>query len=296
MPSPGRTFRSALTKGLIVAPGAYDALSARIAAQSGAQAVYMTGFGVAGSLLGVPDVGLVSATEMAERVRALVAACGPVPLIADGDNGHGGPLNVERMVQFYESAGAAAIQIEDQVLPKRCGHMEGKEVIPLPEAVAKIRAAVAARGSRDFSIIARTDARAVHGMDEALRRGEAFVKAGADLLFVEAPQSEAELRQVAKTFAGVKLVANMVEDGKTPYLSGAALEKLGFALAIFPVSALLAVSERLQGVYRDIVRGGRLSAKAPRITFGAYNEMMGLSEMRGRADGYLANRSKKRRK
>lgn len=295
MPSPGRTFRSALAKGLIVAPGAYDALSARIAVQSGAQAVYMTGFGVAGSLLGVPDVGLVSATEMAERVRALVSACGPVPLIADGDNGHGGPLNVERMVQLYESAGAAAIQIEDQVLPKRCGHMEGKEVIPLPEAVAKIRAAVAARASKDFAIIARTDARAVHGMDEALRRGEAFVKAGADLLFVEAPQSEAELRRVVEVFAGVKLVANMVEDGKTPYLSGPALEKLGFALAIFPVSALLAVSERLQVVYRDIVRGGRLSAKAQRLTFGDYNEMIGLTEMRSRADGYLANGKKARK-
>lgn len=281
---------------MIVAPGAYDALSARIAAQSGAQAVYMTGFGVAGSLLGVPDVGLVGATEMADRVRALVSACGQVPLIADGDNGHGGPLNVERMVQLYESAGAAAIQIEDQVLPKRCGHMEGKEVIPLAEAIAKIRAAVAARASKDFAIIARTDARAVHGMDEALRRGEAFVKAGADLLFVEAPQSEAELRRVVDVFAGVKLVANMVEDGKTPYLSGHALEKLGFALAIFPVSALLAVSERLQSVYREIVRGGRLSAKAQRLTFDQYNEMMDLPAMLGRAESFLDEAPSKKAK
>ena len=221
--NPGAKLKARLEKGVLVAPGAYDALSARLAMQAGAEAVYMTGFGVAGSLLGVPDIGIVSATEMIERVRALSRAASPVPLIADGDNGHGGIANVERLVVAYEQAGAAAIQLEDQVLPKRCGHMEGKEVVPLEEGAAKIRAAAAARASRDFQIIARTDARSVNGLDDALRRAEAYLKAGADLLFVEAPQNENELRAVAERFAGTPLVANMVEDGKTPGMSAVQL-------------------------------------------------------------------------
>ena len=202
--------------GIVVAPGAYDALSAKLAAKAGAKALYMTGFGVAGASFSLPDIGLVSAAEMTERVRAIAGASSPVPLIADGDNGHGGPLNAARLTRAYEAAGAQCIQIEDQVFPKRCGHMEGKEVVPLAEAAAKIRAAAEARASRDFKIMARTDARATHDLDEALRRGEAFLKAGADILFIEAPCDEAELRKVAETFKGVPLVANIVEDGKTP--------------------------------------------------------------------------------
>ncbi len=158
--------------GIIVAPGAYDALSAKLAAKAGANAVYMTGFGVSGASFGLPDIGLVSAAEMSERVRAIAASCAPVPLIADGDNGHGGPLNAARLARAYEAAGAACIQIEDQVFPKRCGHMEGKEVVAMEEAAAKIRAAAEARESRDFKVMARTDARATHDLDEALRRGD----------------------------------------------------------------------------------------------------------------------------
>lgn len=265
--------------GIIVAPGAYDALSARLATQAGASVVYMTGFGVSGAGFGLPDIGLVSAAEMAERVRVIAASAAPVPLIADGDNGHGGPLNAARLTRAYEQAGAACIQIEDQVLPKRCGHMEGKEVIALEEAAAKIRAAAEARTSAAFKIMARTDARATHDLDEALRRGEAFLRAGADILFIEAPRDEAEMRKVADTFKGVPLVANIVEDGKTPYLGAKALEELGFKIALFPVSALLAVTERLQVVYDTLMKGEGLSASEPRVTFQRYNELIGLGDM-----------------
>ena len=265
--------------GLVVAPGAYDALSARLAMQAGADAVYMTGFGVAGSTLGLPDIGLMSASEMVARVAALAEACAPVPLFADGDNGHGGPLNAARLTRAYEQAGAACIQIEDQVFPKRCGHMEGKEVIGLEDAAAKIRACVDARSSKAFKVMARTDARATHDLDEALRRGEAFLEAGADLLFIEAPQTEAEMTKVCETFKGVPLVANMVEDGKTPYLPARDLEALGFKLAIYPVAALLAVTARLQSVYATLLKGEGLPAGEERVTFQRYNELIGLPEM-----------------
>src|SRR5215472_4288388 len=240
---------------LLILPGAFDALSARIAVKAGARAVYMTGFGVAGASFGVPDIGLIGPDQMSERVRAIAGAIAPVPLVADGDNGHGGPLNVVRLVRAYEQAGASAIQLEDQVMPKRCGHMEGKEIVSASEAAAKIRAACAGRDSESFKIIARTDARAVEGLDEALRRGEAFLKAGADALFIEAPQSEAELRRVAETFKGTALVANMVEDGKTSWLSPDALRELGYRIALYPITALLAATRTLEQVYEKVVAG-----------------------------------------
>lgn len=275
--SAGARLKARLAQGPLIAPGAYDALTARIAAQAGAEAVYMTGFGVAGSTLGVPDIGIVSATEMIDRVEALAAAAAPVPLIADGDNGHGGAANVERLVRAYERAGAACIQLEDQVLPKRCGHMDGKEVVPMEEGAAKVRAAAAARTDRDFCIIARTDARSVLGLDETFRRGEAYLNAGADLLFVEAPQSEAELRAVASRFKGANLVANMVEDGKTPLLSAAELGALGFRLILFPISSLLAAARAAQRVYAGILANGKPDASVERVTFQVYNEIVGLS-------------------
>ncbi len=266
-------------KGIITAPGAYDALSAKIATQAGAECVYLTGFGAAGSTLGVPDIGLMSATEMADRVRALAASAAPAPLIADGDNGHGGPLNAARLTRLYEQAGAACIQLEDQVFPKRCGHMENKQVIPITEAAAKIRAAVDAREAKDFKIMARTDARSINGMRDALKRAEVFLTAGADILFVEAPRSEKELLKVAETFKGVPLVANMVEDGKTPYLTAKELEEMGYKIAVFPVAALLAVTKRLQNVYGQLLANGKLSDDEERVTFQRYNEVIGLPEM-----------------
>jgi 2-methylisocitrate lyase-like PEP mutase family enzyme len=268
-------LRQRLQQGIVVAPGIHDGLSARQAVRAGAEAVYMTGFGIAGSLLGVPDIGLVSATEMMERVRALVPAAAPVPLIADGDNGHGGSANIGRMVQAFEQAGAAAIQIEDQILPKRCGHMDGKELVGREEAVARIRAAVAARTSSDFLVIARTDARNVMGMDEALWRADAFLAAGADVLFVEAPQSIAELQQVGERFRGVPLMANMVEDGKTPRLSPQDLERLGYRLVIYPVTAILAAAATYAQVYRRVLSGQEVPADQ-RVTFQDYNTLMDL--------------------
>lgn len=262
-----------------MAPGAYDALSARLAAQAGFDAVYMTGFGVAGSTLGMPDVGLMSATEMADRARALAAATSPVPLIADADNGHGGVLNVARMVQLYEQAGVQCMQLEDQVIPKRCGHMNRKDVVDRTEAKAKVAAAVEARSSPNFLIMARTDSRAVLGFDEALRRGEDFAEAGADILFIEAPQTFDELETVCKTFSGIHLVANMVEDGKTPYLSASELQAIGFSLVIYPVSALLVVARELQKTYTEMRQLGSLANDKDRMNFSEYNTMIGLEKL-----------------
>ena len=272
-----QTFDALLkAPGILVLPGAFDALSARIAVRSGAKAVYMTGFGVAGASFGVPDIGLVNAEQMIERVRAIAGTIAPVPLIADGDNGHGGPLNVARLVRAYEQSGAQCIQLEDQVSPKRCGHMEGKEVIPRAEAAAKIRAAVEARSSSTFKIMARTDARATHDLDEALRRGEAFLKAGADILFIEAPRSEEELAKAAKTFSGTPLVANLVEDGKTPMVSPQALQQMGYKIALYPISALLAASAALEQVYAKLL--GTQAEPRARVTFSQYNEVVGLPD------------------
>jgi 2-methylisocitrate lyase-like PEP mutase family enzyme len=239
----------------------------------------MTGFGVAGASFGVPDIGLVSAAEMTERVRAVAASCGDVALIADGDNGHGGPLNAARLTRAYEQAGVSCIQLEDQVFPKRCGHMENKEVVSREEAAQKIRAAAEARSTSAFKIMARTDARATHGLDEALARGEVFVKAGADILFIEAPRDEAELRKVAETFKGVPLVANIVEDGKTPLLSPPELEQIGFKIVLYPISALLAVTRRLEEVYRALLDGKRDEVDKSRVRFDEYNKIVGLPEL-----------------
>jgi len=263
----------------IIVPGVYDALSARIAARAGAKLLYLTGFGVAGAGFGVPDIGLVSASQMIERVDVITAATAPVPLIADGDNGHGGPLNAAQLTRAYERAGAAAIQLEDQVSPKRCGHMENKEVVSTVDAVQKIRAAADARACKDFKIVARTDSRATHDLDEALKRGEAFLSAGADILFIEAPASREELRRIAETFAGVPLVANIVEDGKTPLLSAQEFGALGFKILLYPISALLAVTRRLETAYEQLLKGERKELDTNRATFNHYNAIMKLPEL-----------------
>jgi 2-methylisocitrate lyase-like PEP mutase family enzyme len=244
----------------------------------------MTGFGVAGASYGVPDIGLVTADQMAERARTIAGAVAPVPLIADGDNGHGGPLNVARLVRAYEQAGVQCIQLEDQVSPKRCGHMEGKEVVPLTDAAAKIRAAADARSSSGFKIMARTDARATHDLDEALRRGEAFLKAGADVLFIEAPRSEDELAKIAKTFAGTPLLANLVEDGKTPMLPPQALQQMGYKIALYPISALLAASAALKTAYARLLGGA--TTPRDRVTFSQYNAIVGLADFLATAKKY----------
>lgn len=277
--------------GPVIVPGVYDALSARVAAQAGAALIYMSGFGVAGASFGVPDIGLVGAASMVERVKGLASACAPVPLIADGDNGHGGPLNAAQLTRDYERAGAACIQLEDQVIPKRCGHMEGKEVVSRADAVAKIRAASDMRSSSAFKIMARTDARATHDLDEALRRGEAFLKAGADILFIEAPRDEKELETVARSFKGAPLVANLVEDGKTPMLTPGELGALGYKIILYPISALLAVTRRLQDVYAALLSGDRAALDHARARFGEYNEILGLPEFLAQAKTYSENQN-----
>jgi 2-methylisocitrate lyase-like PEP mutase family enzyme len=217
----------------------------------------MTGFGVSASL-GLPDAGLASYTEMVGRVGQICQGSA-TPVICDADTGFGGLLNLERTVRGYEAAGAAAMQIEDQVFPKRCGHTPGRRVVPTEDMVRKIKVAVATRASADFLIVARTDARTSLGLDEALRRGEAYAKAGADILFIESPESEEEMARIGASF-DVPLIANMVEGGRTPVLPKARLEALGYRIAIFPVLGLLAATKALERVYGTLNETGTSDA------------------------------------
>lgn len=262
---------------LVVAPGAFDALSARLVVQAGFPAVYMTGFGTAASVLGQPDVGLLTMTEMVSRAAALAEVCGATPLIADADTGYGNPLNVGRTVREYERAGVAALQIEDQVWPKRCGHMEGKQVIAREDMVQKIRAAVDARRDPALAIIARTDANAVHGLADALDRGQAYREAGADVVFIEAPRSVDDLAAIARAFEGTPLLYNWVEQGKSPMLALDAIRRLGFKLVIFPVSLLFAATHAMLDVLDLFRRGETTASDSSRlITFQQFTDRVGL--------------------
>jgi carboxyvinyl-carboxyphosphonate phosphorylmutase len=268
---------------LLVAPGAYDALSARLIAQAGFPIVYMTGFGTAASVLGQPDVGLLTMSEMVARASALAAVVGDRPLIADADTGYGNPINVQRTVREYERAGVAAIHIEDQVWPKKCGHMEGKQVIPQDEMVQKVRAAVDARRDPDFVIIARTDANAVHGLDDALRRGLAYREAGADMIFIEAPRSVEELQAIKRTFPDTPLLYNWAESGKTPLLSLEEINAFGFKLVIYPVSLLFAATHTMLGLLKQLQQGKTPIASADHaehtLTFSQFTDQIGLPEI-----------------
>ena len=263
----------------ILAPGAYDALSARMIEQAGFPAVYMTGFGTSASLLGRPDVGLLTMSQMVDNARRIAQAV-DVPVIADADTGYGNPLNVIRSVQEYELAGVSALHIEDQVTPKKCGHMENKQIIPAAEMKEKIRAAVEARSASDFLIIARTDARASEGLDNALHRARAYHEAGADILFVEAPQSEEEVAQIARAFPNVPLLFNWAEAGKTPPIPLARLKELGYRVVIFPISALLAAAKAIRAALAEIKAEGTPARMFPdRTAFQEFHEMIGLGEI-----------------
>jgi carboxyvinyl-carboxyphosphonate phosphorylmutase len=263
----------------VLAPGAYDGLTARLVEQAGFEAVYMTGFGTAASLLGRPDVGLLTLSEMVDNARRIVQAVG-VPVIADADNGYGNPINVIRTVREYEAAGISAIHIEDQVSPKKCGHMEGKQVISAGEMVEKVHAAIEARHSEDFVVIARTDARAVEGIDGALERARLYREAGADVLFVEAPQSEEEIAAVAEAFPEVPLLFNWVESGKTPPMPLERLKELGFSLIIFPVSTLLAATRSIREVLARIrTDGSPISVMDQLLPVGEFMDFIGLPEI-----------------
>jgi 2-methylisocitrate lyase-like PEP mutase family enzyme len=263
----------------ILAPGAFDALSARIIEATGFAAAYMTGFGTSAALLGRPDVGLLTQTEMVSNARRIVEAV-RIPVIADADTGYGNPINVIRTVHAYEQSGVAAIHLEDQVTPKKCGHMDHKQVVPADEMVAKIRAAVAARTSPDFMIIARTDARAVEGLDAALARAERYRQAGADMLFIEAPQSEEEISTIAERFHGMPLLFNWAEGGKTPPVAFDWLRTLGFRLIICPSSLLLAAVRAMREAAAQIHDAGSpMPILAALPTFREFTDYVGLPDV-----------------
>ena len=280
--APRARLRELLTApGPLVAPGAYDALSARLVEQAGFDAVYMTGFGTTASLIGRPDVGLLSGAEMVDNARRIVAAV-DVPVIADADTGYGNAVNVVRTVRSYEQAGVAGVHLEDQVMPKKCGHMSGKAVIGTDEMVGKIRAAVAARHDPDFLVVARTDAAAVDGLDAALARARAYADAGADMLFVEAPTSEDDIARVARELSGVApLVFNWAEGGRTPPLPLDRIAELGFALVLFPIGTLLAATAGIRSLLATLKADGTPAAALPQVpSFDEFTDLIGLPEIR----------------
>jgi 2,3-dimethylmalate lyase len=278
---PRATLPQLLAAGeMVLAPGCYDALGARLVEEAGFPAAYMTGFGTAASRLGQPDVGLLSLPEMVDNAKWIAAAV-DIPVIADADTGYGNAINVIRTVREFEAAGVGAIHLEDQVMPKKCGHMEGKHVVPAGEMAAKVSAAVAARRSSDFLIIARTDARAMEGLDAALDRARIYREAGADVLFVEAPQSAQEIEAIARSFPDVPLLFNYAEGGKTPPVTHQFLRELGFKLVIFPISTLLAATASMRSVLAQIrVDGTPVNALPSLLPFNDFLDFIGLPEIR----------------
>jgi methylisocitrate lyase len=265
--------------------GVWDALSAKLAERAGFELLFVSGFAVAGTQLGEPDFGLLTQTEMLETARRIVRSV-RVPVIVDGDTGHGGPLNVQRFVREAIALGAAGMLLEDQVWPKRCGHMRGKEVIPAEEHAQKIRAAVEARGANPFTILGRTDARAPLGLDEAIRRGRLYREAGADLIFVEAPQSRDELARIGREVPG-PLMANMVEGGQTPLLALDELRALGFEYVVYPLTGLLAAARALERAFGELVKSGASGAGTQdKMTFDEFTGLVGLDEKYAAAERF----------
>jgi 2-methylisocitrate lyase-like PEP mutase family enzyme len=263
-------------KRLVVAPGVFDMISLRIADRMGFELLYMTGYGTVASYLGLPDAGLASYTDMVSRVAAM-AGMAKTPLLADADTGYGGLLNVQHSVRGYESAGAAGIQIEDQEFPKKCGHTPGRRVIPTEDMVKKVKVAIESRSSKDFLVVARTDSRTAYGLDEAMRRAEAYAKAGADVLFLESPESLEEMERIGRAFGDVPLLANMVEKGRTPLVPPEELERLGYRIAIYPGTGFLAAGAALDRAYRTIrdTRTSR-SIAGTLYDFNEFNKLMGF--------------------
>jgi 2-methylisocitrate lyase-like PEP mutase family enzyme len=269
------TLRQLIAAGdLIVAPGVFEMFSAKLADRLGFEALYMTGYGISVSHLGLPDAGLATFTDMLSRAR-IIAEGTTTPLIADADTGYGGLLNVRHTVRGYEAAGVQAIQIEDQETPKKCGHTHNRQVIRSADMVRKIEVAVEARLSDDTLIIARTDARAALGLDEAIKRAQAYRRAGADVIFVEAPESEAEFERIGRE-VDAPLLANMVPTGKSPMLSAEKLRSLGFRIAIYPAAGMAAACAAMDRAYRHLLQHGSLIG-ATHETF----DMMQLHELSG---------------
>ena len=281
MSANAQTLRQIIDSGeFIVAPGVFEMISARVADQMGFKALYMTGYGATASYLGLPDAGIATYSEMVD-CAGRIARGTSTPLIADADTGYGGLLNVHRTIQGYEAAGVQGIQIEDQVTPKKCGHTLGREVVPLAEMVQKIQVACDARSKEDTLIIARTDSRTEHGLDEALRRGEAFAKAGADVVFIESPESEEELQKVGATI-DAPLLANMVPNGRTPIIPSETLKAWGFNIAIYPSAGFSAVAETLRQAYTHLsVKGTTLGTEVQTYEDGnrSMHELMGFQDV-----------------
>jgi len=272
---PAQALRALLETGdLLVTPACWDALSAKLIQQAGFPLTFMSGFAVAAARLGLPDTGLISFAEMADQLRN-ITACVSIPVIGDGDTGYGNALNVRRTVQTYAQAGAACVMIEDQIAPKRCGHTKGKQVTSRDEAFARIRAAVDARNEgADIVILARTDARQDHGLDEAIARARGFREIGADITFVEAPHNTEEMQQICAQVDG-PCMANLVEGGLTPMLSHEALQKIGYAIAIYPLAGLTASIGAVNTVLGDI-RAGAL--KPPGVSFAELRRIVGFDD------------------
>ena len=273
-------LKSIIKTETLLAPGIYDALSGLIAEQSGAQAVYLSGASIAYTRFGRSDVGLVSVSEVHDTLAAVTDRI-KIPIIVDADTGFGNALNVQRTVRNFERAGAAAIQIEDQSFPKRCGHLDGKVLIKTDEMVGKVKAAVDARKTSDTLIIARTDARAVEGLQEAIDRAHTYEEAGADILFIEAPRSVDELKVIRKSFhLNTPLLANMVEGGKTPVKTADDLKSLGFNIVIFPGGAVRAATFQLQEYYAGLLKNGNNADFSKRMhDFDSLNAVIGTPEL-----------------
>jgi 2-methylisocitrate lyase-like PEP mutase family enzyme len=276
---------------LLVAPGCFDGLSARLVAEAGFEAAYLSGGALARSM-GIPDIGLVTMSEVIERA-AQVTSVVNIPVIADADTGYGNAVNLVRTVRAYERAGVAAIHIEDQVTPKRCGHLDGKEVIPLAEMEQKLRAALATRADPDFCIIARTDARGVNGFDDAINRGRAFAKLGVDAVFIEAPQSEAELEEIPRALSNVPLLVNVFKGGKTPMLPVERLEKMGYRIAIYPSETQRAAIHAMRQVLSLLKREGTTETMdAVLTTFKERDQVVALDDWQSIERKFLSVESK----
>jgi 2,3-dimethylmalate lyase len=276
--SKGQLIRQALrAQGQLIMPGVYDALSAKIAARAGFEVIFITGYSLSATLLGEPDFGLLTQSEVvgaAQRICAVV----DTPVIVDADTGYGNAINVVRTVQDLIRAGAAGMFLEDQVWPKRCGHMKGKQVIALDEQLKKLRAAVEAKQGGDFFIVARTDSRQALGLTEAITRGLAFKEAGADAIFIEAPESKEEMKEIAHQVPG-PLVANMLERGVTPLMGPKELKELGFDLIVWPLAPLYSAAQSLTEVYTTLRRDGSTLAILDRLMpFDDFNRIVGLEE------------------
>jgi len=271
---------------ILIMPGAHDSLVARIIEKAGFQAVTLGGYPATATLLGKPDVSLLSMTEMVEYTRRICGAV-DVPVFTDGDTGYGNVTNVYRTVKEMERAGVAGMFIEDQVFPKRCGHMEGKQVIPAEEMVAKIKAALDARTDLDFVLMARTDALAVHGIEEAIRRGNLYREAGADLIFIEAPQTIEEMKRINRE-VDAPTMANNVEGGKSPLLTAKKLESIGYNVVVFPIASTYCIAKAVTDLMNELKEKGTTESFLDRmITFTAFNELVGLPDIRKKEEGYL---------